>query len=89
MSQPVHFPGVNAHFGPPQGQEAEVRPCVAMNVGPLMITCWELTDEEVNEIVLRRRVYAAVWSGTTFYPTYVGSPSAIPGLPRQYKEQLN
>ena len=88
MSTPVRFPGANRFFGPPPGYEEVIRPIEALQVGAAMISCWELTDEEINEIILRRRVYVAVLSGSTFFPTYVGSPSDIAGVPPQYKDQL-
>lgn len=54
---PIDFPGRNIVFG--EGQP-EYQPLPAMLVKGIeqeVITCWELTDEEIDELVKTRKLY--------------------------------
>lgn len=55
--KPIHFPGVNIVFGKDQ---PEYQPLPAMRFEDghgSVITCWELTDEEIETLIKTRRLY--------------------------------
>lgn len=55
--KPIDFPGVNFTFAKDQ---PEYQPLPAMVLGDRecsVITCWELTDEEIDTLVRTRRLY--------------------------------
>jgi hypothetical protein len=89
MSKPVYFNGANTVLSAPLGQELEIGPITLMRENIANVTCWELTDEEVADIIKHRRVYVGVLSGDAFYPQIVGTVSTFKGLPPQYKEAFN
>lgn len=72
MSSAVEFDGQNLVLQPPTGAE-NVRPLPIFRNGFCCVSCWELTDEELAEIVRTRRVFISVFSGNTQPPVYVGS----------------
>ncbi len=45
--------------------------------GAAIVSCWELSDEEIEEIVRTRRVFHSSFSGQTLYPVFVGSESVV------------
>lgn len=55
--KPIEFPGHNIVFGKDQ---PEYLPLPALAVGDdagTVITCWELTDEEIAAIVKNRKIF--------------------------------
>lgn len=52
---PIEFPGCNIIFGADQ-PEYQPLPAMRMPDGQV-ITCWQLTDEEVERIVKNRKIY--------------------------------
>ena len=60
--KPVEFPGHNVVFAKDQ---PEYLPLPALRVpGPEgeVITCWELSDEELEEIKRTKRIYLSQWT---------------------------
>jgi hypothetical protein len=60
--KPVEFKGHNVVFAKDQ---PEYQPLPAMKVlGPQgeVISCWELTDEELEVIVKTKRIYLSQWT---------------------------
>lgn len=52
---PVEFKGSNTVFGKDQPQYQPL-PALVLEDGQV-VTCWELTDEEIDEIVKNKRMY--------------------------------
>lgn len=76
MGNGVKFDGSNKAFGPPPGVSEEQ--CKTLDVfvnGACIVSCWEMTDAEIAEIVKTKRVFLSVWSGNTLFPVFVGSES--------------
>jgi hypothetical protein len=69
--KPVEFPEQNMILRPAKGTEDYVQPLPCYNNGAQTISCWELTDEEVEEVVKTRRIYMGVFGG-------VSSPPVLP-----------
>ena len=76
MSIPVAFPGSNAVLGPPPGSE-NIEPLPIFRNGTCCVSAWELTEEELAEIVKTKRVFLSVFFGNTQPPVYVGSESSV------------
>lgn len=53
--KPVKFPGQNVVFGENQ-PEYQPLPALAMPDGEI-ITCWEITDEDIEKMTSSRRIY--------------------------------
>ena len=60
---PIDFPGVNKYIGKDQ-PEYQTLPAIylADNVGTV-ITCWELSVEEIEELIRTRKIYISIWTG--------------------------
>jgi hypothetical protein len=72
MGTPVEFEGQNFVLRPPVKAE-NILPLPIFRNGKCCVSCWQLTDDEIAEIVTSRRVYVTVFSGDTQPPIYVGS----------------
>lgn len=65
--KPCDFPETNTTYGPPEGYDlSQVQRIKAfrstidqgnLEGDPIIITCWEFTDEELKEILLNKRVF--------------------------------
>lgn len=65
--KPVDFPESNITFGPPSGYDisqiqrikgfASIIDKGNLEGDPVIITCWELTDEELSEVLLNKKIY--------------------------------
>lgn len=83
MAHPVSFHGVNKAFGPPPGRDDVGTLEVFMN-GACIVSAWELTDAEIEEVVRTRRVFLSSMSGSVLYPVFVGSESVVRGVVVDY-----
>lgn len=45
--------------------------------GTNVVSAWELTDAEVDEIVRTRKVFLSYWAYPSMYPVFVGSESVV------------
>jgi hypothetical protein len=76
MGTPVAFEGANVILQPPSGSE-NIAPLPIFRNGTCCVSCWELSDEEIAEIVKSRRVYLSVFFGKTQPPVFVGCESQV------------
>lgn len=72
MGYPVNFHGTNMKLNPPQGSE-NVEPLHTFTNGVCSVSCWELSAEELAEVIRTGRVFLSVFSGRTQAPVFVGS----------------
>ncbi|ESY89038.1 hypothetical protein X739_00645 [Mesorhizobium sp. LNHC220B00] len=79
MAYGVDFPQSNQFLGPPSGVE-NVSGLRTFTNGHCSVSCWQLSDEEVDEIVSTRRVFISVLSGKTQPPVFVGSETVMRGF---------
>lgn len=93
MAHGIPFKGANIFFGPPPGKEDAINGIAAFTNGVCVVSCWELTDEEIAEIVKTKQIWCSVMSGQTMYPHYVGTESVVRELNADYglwkKEENN
>jgi hypothetical protein len=71
MSNPVDFPQANLTLNAPDGRHETVQPLRAFHYSGQYISCWELTDAELEEVVRTRRVFINVLGGNSQPPIYV------------------
>lgn len=83
MAQPVDFPGTNRVLTAPAGRD-DVAPLRAFTNGAVCFTCWQLTDEELGDILSTGRVYLSIFSGGTMPPACLGSEDTIRDLVADY-----
>lgn len=78
MGFAVPFVGFNRWFNPPKGREDTIAPVVAFGNGNVVVTAWQFTAEEIQQINRNNgKVFVAVMSGTDFIPTLVGSSESV------------
>lgn len=77
MGQPINFDGANRHYRPPPGREADVGTLSVFSNGACLVSCWELTDAEIEEVIRTRRVFLSSMSGEVLFPLFVGSESVV------------
>jgi hypothetical protein len=72
MAQPIGFEEANVTLGPPGGMEADVVPLpVRHSVDGQLVSCWQLSADEIEEIVRTRKVWISVWGGMSQPPVFV------------------
>jgi len=58
MASPLAFKEANVVFYPPAGMEDEVLPLHVRRCDGALVSCWQLTAEEIEEVIRTRGV---VW----------------------------
>ena len=81
MGAPVDFPGANLTLQPPPGVES-VQPLRVFHNERCLVSCWELSPEELAEVARTGRVFLSVWGPP--YPTFVGGEEAARALVADY-----
>jgi len=78
MGHGIDWPGKNRSLLPPPGvSESQCHTLHVFNNGTCSVSCWELTDEEWEEVLRTRRIYASVWYGSSQPPMLIGSESVV------------
>lgn len=78
MAHGVKWNGANGALGPPEGtSEDQCRTLPVFNNGACSVSCWELDDDEIREIVRTRRIFLSVWFGPTQPPVFIGSERTV------------
>ncbi len=83
MGRGVDFGGSNTVYKAPEGRE-DVADLHAFANGKCIVSCWELDDAEIEEIVRTRRVFLSSFSGRVLYPSFVGSERAVMSVVADY-----
>lgn len=76
MSQPVEFEGHNIVLAPPPGSE-NVGSLPIFRNGVCCVSCWQLTETELADVVRTGRIFLSIFSGATQPPVYVGSEDTV------------
>ncbi|MDZ7893862.1 MAG: hypothetical protein U5M50_02200 [Sphingobium sp.] len=76
MAQGVDFKGSNKVYRAPEGRD-DVHDLHVFVNGRCIVSAWELSDEEIGEIVRSRRVFLSSFSGDVLFPVFVGSESVV------------
>ena len=76
MGTPVDFDGTNKSYRAPEGRD-DVSDLPVFANGACIVSAWELSEEELEEIVRTRRVFLSSFSGATLFPVFVGSEGVV------------
>lgn len=76
MANPVNFNGVNKTYGPPEGRD-DVGSLPTFFNGTCVVQAWELSEEEIAEVIRTRRIFVSSMSRGVMFPTFVGSESTV------------
>ncbi len=86
MASPTIILGANLVLKPPPGMEGEVQDLHAFRNEEMVISAWQLSDEEVKDVVQSGgMIYLAVLSDT-IQPVFVASEHAMRGFSRDAGE---
>lgn len=79
MATPVKFPGSNLTLNAaPEAEHNVASGMPAFTNGVGVITCWELTPEELKEVFETGRIWCTVMIGRmTQYPMFIGDEVSI------------
>lgn len=77
MARPVQFDGQNGVLGAPPNAQLEVQPLPVYRNGKACISCWELSEDEVREIIMTRQIYLSVHAGISQPPVFIGSRKQV------------
>jgi len=69
----INFPEVNRHLGPPKGMtEAECGTLPVYTDGRSCVSCWQLSDEEIRQLINNDgKIWLGVMSGTNQPPVFL------------------
>lgn len=84
MAEPVDFTGTNLVLNPPAGEEDRVGGMRAFTNGNVVVSCWQLTPEEIEFVMRTGRIFVGQWSGQTIFPTYVGDERSMRAIVADY-----
>lgn len=74
MAHPIGFSRANFTIGPPGEYGYSVPPLPVLRlVGGQLISCWELSPDELAIIARTRKVWLSVWSGRGQPPVQVAA----------------
>lgn len=71
MGAPVDFPEATRTLTAPHGLEDQVRPLRVAQGNHQLVSCWELTADEVAEVQATGLVWLSVWGAVTQPPVFV------------------
>jgi hypothetical protein len=74
MARSTDFPGATITLA---GESEDVGDLRVFRNGICCVSCWELSDEELAEIVRTKRVFISVFSGASQPPVYVGAEEQV------------
>lgn len=80
MGKGVPFEGFNVVYHAPPGQEDSCNSAHVFRNGIELVTCWELTNEELADVIRTKRVWFLIQSGGKLYPHYIGSERTVHAL---------
>ena len=69
--EPIDFTESTIKLGAPKGQEKEVRDLHVYTDKKKCISCWKLTDEEIETILKTKKIYVGVFSGSSQPPIFL------------------
>lgn len=69
--KPIEFTESMYCLQAPKGQEKEVDPLPVYSDKQKCVSCWELTDEELEIVKKTKRIYLGVFSGKTQPPVFL------------------
>ena len=77
MAQPVAFPGHNVVY---TSENENTGDLPVFRNGSCLVSCWQLDEDELMEVIRTGRIFFASFSGDVLWPAYVGSESTTRGV---------
>jgi len=71
MARGVKFSDMNGELGAPKDDEDRVNSLPVFRNGSCVVSCWEFSNEEIQEIIKTKRVYLSLLSGLTMSPAII------------------
>jgi hypothetical protein len=81
MASPVDFEGTNRLL---RSDDDRVADLPAFGNGACLVTCWELDDQELHEVIRTGRIYLASFCGDVIVPVFVGAEGVTRGVVADY-----
>lgn len=60
MAKGIDFPEANGVFKAPKGDEDRISELPVFTNGKYIVSCWELSYEEIEEVIKTRKVYLGI-----------------------------
>lgn len=74
MAEGIYFEGANTKLGPPAGApKGSVRDLFVFRNGVTVVSCWKLSQEDLNQIALTGEIWSSQMSGETIHPMFIGN----------------
>lgn len=89
MAKPVDWHGANKILTAPKGESDRVTQLHVFNNGHMSVSCWELTEQEIIEIVQTKKIFLSVWFGGSQPPVFVGSEEAVRSIALDFGKVWN
>lgn len=83
MAEAVRFDGANAVLRAPPGQEETCNDLHVFRNRRMVVSCWQLTSDEMAEVARTGRIYLSV-AGPTHPPLYVATESEMRAFTAEY-----
>lgn len=83
MACAVKFDGANVILKAPPGQEETCNDLHVFRNRRMVVSCWELDDAELAEVIRTRRIYASI-AGPTQPPMYLATETEMRSFTAEY-----
>lgn len=84
MAQPINWHGANKVLTAPEGREGDIQPMSVFNNGLLSVSCWELTQDEILEIIQQRCIFVGIIAGESSPAIMVGTEQGVRNIVVDY-----
>lgn len=71
MARPIDFPERNLLLTAPPGHDDTIQPLPVRRADGRIISCWQLSAEDLRRIAETGNIWLSVWSGLTAPPVLV------------------
>lgn len=84
MAQPIRFKGCNKVLLAPKGEEYRTSDLHTFNNGNVTVSAWQLSPEELADVIATGTVFLSVFYGPSSPPVYVGNEKTVKELVADY-----
>ena len=77
MANPIQWHGANKVLTAPEGREGDIRDIHVFNNGVASVSCWELTQDEILDIIQSRCIFISVLAGPSSPAIFPGSEETV------------
>ena len=85
MSKPVSWLGSNKTLKAPKGTtEEQVQDLPIFTNGKVCVSCWQLSEEALKEVINTGCIFLSIYSGSTQPPVFMGSQEEVRAVAVDY-----